>query len=201
MVSWSLSPSERYGRADIPDALLRVVLTLRVPRLRVHHPEGVPHQEIESVQVHPPVARGQGVRPTIRQAVSDLERLQTDVVRSAQEIGVWVRDPVLVQPVEGPRIGAARIVRSPAIRRELLGVVADVAGFRPEVLNRSDSALEERGDVEASHLRAEPEAGGEGGVAVRIDPDAVIRGDLTVVVDVREDDVSRAGAGPMGVGV
>src|SRR5439155_385189 len=51
----SVSLSKRYGRADIEDALLRVVLALLVPRLGVHHPELVPQQEIESVGVHPHV--------------------------------------------------------------------------------------------------------------------------------------------------
>src|SRR5256885_12985871 len=51
----SVSLLERYGRADIENALLRVVLPLGVPRLGVHHTELVPGQEIESIGVHPHV--------------------------------------------------------------------------------------------------------------------------------------------------
>ena len=89
----------------------------------------------------------------------------------------------------------------PAIGGEFFVVVADVARLRAPVLHGIEGALEEHGDIHAPQLGAEPEADGDSGIAGLIDPDAVVRRDLPVPVDVREDDVSGAGAGHVGVGV
>src|SRR5207302_3938779 len=107
-------------------------------------------------------------------------RLETDEAGIAQEIGVRIRDPVFVGPVEGARTRGVGIVRGPAIRGVLLGEVADVARFRPEVLHRVERGVEEHAQVEALHLGREPEAAGEGGIAVLIDPDHVARVDGVV---------------------
>src|SRR2546430_11444489 len=107
MVRWiwrlmvSLSPLERDGRTGIEHALLRVVLTLRVARLGVQQPELVPQEEIVSAGVEPHIVYAHAGRHATRQVVSDLHRLETDERRVAQEIGVGVRDPVLVGAVVG----------------------------------------------------------------------------------------------------
>src|SRR5690606_38977029 len=78
--------SERGGCADVEDALLRVVLTRAAPRLRIHQLELVPGDEVEPAHVQPQVAHPQLVKHAVRNAVTKLERLQTHVVRRAQEV-------------------------------------------------------------------------------------------------------------------
>src|SRR5947199_10854040 len=99
----SLAPLERDGRAGIEHALLRDVLALRGPRLWVQYPELVPQEEIVSAGVQPHVVLAHASRHATRHVVSDLHRLETDERRIAQEVGVGVRDPVFVRPVEGAR--------------------------------------------------------------------------------------------------
>src|SRR5436309_4614293 len=111
----SLAPLERDGRAGIEYALLRVVLTLRVPRLGVQQPELVPQEEIVSAGIEPQVVHPHAGRHATRHVVPDLHRLETDERRVAQEVGVGVRDPVLVGAVEGAWTRGVGIVRGPAI--------------------------------------------------------------------------------------
>src|SRR5436190_15968981 len=77
---------EHYGRAEVEHTLLRVVLTVRVPRLGIDDLEPVQQQEIVSVGVHPEIAQAEVAGQARRQAVSDLERLEPDVARVAQEV-------------------------------------------------------------------------------------------------------------------
>src|SRR6266487_2967905 len=81
---------EHYGRAEVEHTLLRVVLTVRVPRLGIDDLEPVQQQEIVSVGVHPEIAQAETAGQARREVVSELDRLEPDVTRVAQEVGVRV---------------------------------------------------------------------------------------------------------------
>src|SRR2546430_17601966 len=98
----------------------RLVLTLIVPRLGLQDLDLAPEKKIVTAGVEPDVVYAQRRSHVRREMVSHVDRLQPDKRRVAQEIGVRVRDPVLVGPVEGAGARSVGILRRPAVLSVLL---------------------------------------------------------------------------------